>query len=319
MEILDLTYDCFGLDINDSSLKIIKLEKKQGKFSIASFGHSEIKAGVVESGIIKNEKELAQAIRSACNSVKGKKLKTKYAVISLPEEKSFLQVIQMPKMSRGELKSAIVFEAENYIPLPIEQVYLDFQAIAPLEDGLDHIDVLIAATPKKIVDSYVSCVESAGLIPLSAEIKSQSIVRALVKNETSEDPLAIIDVGGDNIDFIVFSGNSIRFTYSMVGNMAMEDLGVQIKKYIDFYQEHSREHFFSKGEIKKNVLSGGEANLKKLPEFIAKKIAIQTEIGNPFINLPPLKSEAGNAGFLAFAAALGLALKGINIEKDDLS
>lgn len=215
MKLLDLTYDAFGLNINDLSIKIIKLEKRGNKFILASYGQTDLKPGLVQSGVIKNEKALTEAIKTACASVKGKKLKAKYAILSLPEEESFLQVIQMPKMDLKDLRSAVVFEAENYIPLPIEEVYLDFQEISPIKDILDHLDVFVAATRKNIVDSYVACVKAAGLTPLCAEVESLSISRTLVKNETSENPVILINLGKNNANFIVFSGRSVRFTYSI--------------------------------------------------------------------------------------------------------
>jgi type IV pilus assembly protein PilM len=142
-------------------------------------------------------------------------LKTKYVVASLPEEKSFLQVIQMPKMTYEELELAVPFEAENYIPLPISDVYLDFQVISPTKNHLNHSEVLIVAMPKKIVDSYISCFKKAGLIPIIFEAVSEAMARALVKKETNLSPLILIDFGENNTDFIVYSGHSIRFTCSI--------------------------------------------------------------------------------------------------------
>lgn len=215
MQFLTLKPKIFGLDINDLSLKIINLKKRRGVFNLASFNKVEIEPGIIEEGVIQNEEALVKIIKTALKTVKGKKLKTKYVVVSLPEEKSFLQIIQMPRMKEEELKSALLFEAGNYIPLSVDDVYLDFQIITPFKDGFKNLDVLIIAMPKKIVDSYVSCLKKAGLIPCALEIESQAITRALVKNETSPCPLVLIDFGGSNADFVVFCGNSIRFTCSI--------------------------------------------------------------------------------------------------------
>ncbi len=367
LNFLSLKLEAFGLDISDSSLKIIKLEKERRGFSVSSFNSMEIKRGVVEIGIIKDEKTLAKIIKSAYEKAKGKKIQTKYVVASLPEEESFLQVIQMPRMSPEELKSAVIFEVENYIPLPIDQVYLDFQAIAPIKDGLDHIDVLVVATPKHVVNSYVSCLKSAGLIPLILESESQSTIRALVKDETSECPLVALDLGENKTDFIVFAGRSIRFTHSIpisqrqldssisqllkvdldkakkmkirygiagergkigagskkVSQAAapvLEEMASQIKKYINFYEEHaSHEHLLCSTGIKKILLCGGGANLNGLPEFLAKRLALQVEIGDPFINLPRAKKDkAGSIDFLPFTAALGLAARGTDNKKENM-
>lgn len=215
LEFLTLKPEAFGLDISDLSLKIIKL-KKRGKFlTLASFGEAQIKPGIIKEGEIKDEEKLAETIKGAIKKVKGERIKTKYVVASLPEEKAFLQVIQMPKMLEEDLKSAVIYEAENYIPLPIEQVYLDSQIVPPVYNHLDHFDVLLAALPKKTVDPYLASLKKAGLQPKALEIESLSIARALIKDEVSAVPILLIDLGATRTSFIVFSGHSLRFTSSI--------------------------------------------------------------------------------------------------------
>lgn len=215
LQFLSLKPESFGLDISDLSLKIIKLKKRGKKFYLASFGEEKIEPGIIEGGEIKNEEKLAEILKEATKKVKGEKLNTKYVVASLPEEKAFLQVIQMPQMSEEDLKSAVLFEAENYIPLPIDQVYLDSQIIPPVFDHLEKLEVLIAAVPKKIVDSYLSVLKKVNLKPIAFEIESQAIARALIKNEKTEFPVLIIDLGATRTSFIIFVKNSIRFTCSI--------------------------------------------------------------------------------------------------------
>lgn len=215
MEFLTLKQEAFGLDISDLSLKMVKLKRKGRFFKLASFGEEKIKEGVIQGGEIKSEKALIKAIQKVFFSCQGERVKTKHVVASLPEEKAFLQVIQMPKISEEDLKSAVIYQAENYIPLPIEEVYLDFQTVRPVYNHLDHQDILITAMPKKIVDSYWFCLKKAGLEPLALEVESQAIVRALIKNETSYQPILIIDFGQTRTSFIVFSGYSLRFTASI--------------------------------------------------------------------------------------------------------
>lgn len=214
-EFLSLKTEAFGLDISDLSLKIIKLKRSGDFFSLASFGEASIRKGIIEDGEIKNQEALVKIIKAAVLKVKGEKLKTNYAIASLPEEKAFLQVIKMPKMKEDELKDAVHFEAENYIPLPIEEVYLDSQILAPAHGHTEHLDVLITALPKKIINPYVFCLKKAGLKPKALEIESQGISRALVKNEESSIPLLIIDIGASRTSFIIFYGHSLRFTSSI--------------------------------------------------------------------------------------------------------
>lgn len=212
MEFLSLKPNAFGLDISDLSIKIIHLQKKKAGFDLVSFGEHGLKKGIVSKGRIKNQELLTENIKKALEKIKGQKIKTKYIIASLPEEKAFLQVIQMPRLSEKDLKSAIIFEAENYIPLPLEKMYLDSETITPFYNHINKISVLIEAFPKETADQYISCFKKAGLFPIALESESQAIARALVKKQLSPTPLFLVDIGLTKTNFIVFSGRSIRFT-----------------------------------------------------------------------------------------------------------
>lgn len=215
LEFLNLKPEAFGLDISDLSLKFVKLKKKGKFFDLASYGEAPIKYGAIKEGEIKDEKTLVRTLESALSKAKGEKIKTKYVIASLPDEKAFLQVIQLPRMVEEDLKSAVIYEAENYIPLPIEDVYIDFQVVPPIYNHLDHLDILIAAIPREIADSYISCLKQAGLKPESLEIESLAISRALIKNGISPTPIMFIDLGLARANLIIFSGYSVRFTSSI--------------------------------------------------------------------------------------------------------
>ncbi|PIP24173.1 MAG: hypothetical protein COS25_02400 [Candidatus Nealsonbacteria bacterium CG02_land_8_20_14_3_00_37_10] len=215
LEFLSLKQQAFGLDISDLSLKIVKFKKKGQFFDLASFGEAQIEPGIVKKGEIRDQDKLAEIIKKTMREVKGEKLGTRNAIVSLSEEKAFLQVIQMPRLLEEDLKSAVIFEAENHIPLPIEEVYLDYQVVPPLYNHLDHLDVLIAAFPQKIVDSYLTCLKKANIKPIVLEVESLAISRALIKDETTTQPVLLIDFGANRSVFIIFSGHSVRFTFSI--------------------------------------------------------------------------------------------------------
>lgn len=356
---LSLKEEAFGLDINDLSLKIVRLRKRRSGFVLTSFNEAKISPNTIENGVIKDEPALIKIIKHTYDTVKGRKIKTKYVIASLPEEKCFLQVIQMPKMDEEELKIAVPLEAENYIPMLIDDVYLDFQVIPSLKDYFNHLDVLIVATPKKIVDSYISCFKKAGLIPIILEAESEAIARALVKKETNSSVVILIDFGENNTNFIVFSGSSIRFTcsipissqlltktiseslkisfseaeklkieYGLNGEKInakakevsqiitpiLKDLAEQIKKYVNFYHEHSSyEYLLADGKTEKILFCGGGAELKGLVDFMSKKLDILVELGDPLSNFMTKKPKIIiKKNLISFTTAIGLALREAN-------
>ncbi|MDD5144648.1 MAG: type IV pilus assembly protein PilM [Candidatus Pacebacteria bacterium] len=357
---LELEPESFGLDFSDSYLRIVKLEKKRDGFDVASYAERKIDPDIIKNGEVKKEEELAKAIRETVNAAKGKKVRTNYVVASLPENKSFLQVIQMPLISKEDLKAAVVYEAENYIPLPIEEVYFDSEIVTPIENHLNHYDVLISALPKKTVNLYLSSLEKAGLRPLALETESFSITRALVKNQTAPSPVAIIDFGQTKTMVIIFSGKSLRFSFcAPVGaydfdeviskalkvNLkeaeylraqygleqkenkgkevfealypALSVLADEIKKYIDYYENHSaHEHLSTSGKkISKILLSGPGADIKGVTKYFSERFLTKAEIGDPWVNVLTDKQrkfiEPSFKGSINFASALGLALRGV--------
>jgi len=278
MKFLSLQLEGFGLDFSDLCLRAVKL-KKRGRFlDLASWKDLEIEEGVIKDGEIKKEEKLIKYIKEIINKVEGEKLKTKYVVASLPEKKAFLQVIRVPKMSLEELASAIPFEAENYVPLPIEEVYLDFQMVSLAPDSADHFDVLIAALPKQTVDSYVYCIKKAGLIPKALEVESQSIVRALIKNNISPFPVFIIDFGRSRTSFIIFSGQSLRFTSS-----------VPLSSH-QFSEAIAKEFKITIGEAEKLKIkyglhsSSGGIESKRVAQSIVPLLLEMTEEARKYIN-----------------------------------
>ena len=215
LDFLNLNSNCFGLDISDFSLKIVKLKKKRHFYDLACFNEVEIKPSIVNKGEIRKPDQLSEIIKKAVKQVKGEKLRTKNVVVSLSEEKAFVQVIKMPRLSDQDLKTAIIFEAENHIPLAIENVYLDYQIIPSKEKNSKQINVLLAAFPKKIIDSYLDCLNQADLKLIALETESLALSRALIKNQFASQPVMIIDFGANRTILTVFNDYSVKFVFSI--------------------------------------------------------------------------------------------------------
>jgi type IV pilus assembly protein PilM len=280
--LLNLEPKGFAIDISDSSLKIVQLKKKKGSLRLASFGSNKIPFGIVKNGEIKDPLRLADIIKNTlANNIKGETIKTSYVFASLPEEKSFLDILQVPLVEAEELERVVRYEVENHIPLGLNKVYFDFRKIGDntLNSNKKYQEVLIVASPKTVVDSYLATFEKAGLLPVHLEIESLSLARSLLKKPGPKRPVLIIDFGKNKTGLIIFSRGSVRFTSSipvsskqLTSNLrkvlgvtgreaekikkreglegdekifealipAIVDLAEQIKRYIKYYYSHSK-------------------------------------------------------------------------------
>ncbi len=209
-DILNLDPGTFGLDISDLSLKAVSLKKHRGRLRLEAFKGMLLPENIIQGGEVKDIDKLADSIKKITGKLKG--LDTRQVIISLPEEKSFIRLLRMPLMTAREIKAAVRFEAENYIPFSIDKVYLDSQIIKSIDREEDYIEVLLAALPRKTVDPYVEAIYKAGLIPVAMETESQATARALIKSGYTDKPVFIVDMGATSTNFSVFAGNSLRFT-----------------------------------------------------------------------------------------------------------
>ncbi|MBU1176897.1 type IV pilus assembly protein PilM [Patescibacteria group bacterium] len=343
----------FGLDLSDISLKIVQFREDHGKFSMSSFIKQDIPIGLVKEGVIEKEDELVSIFKRAFAKPNGLPFSGREVICSLPEEKVFVRVIQLPKMKKEELADAIKWEAEAHIPLSIEEVYLGWKIIDPISEDIDHFDILIAATPKYVIDKYLSFLRKVNLTPIAFEPESSSVVRSLIK-KNDLNPTIIIDIGATGTNFVIFSASATRFTshVDISGNLfnqeimkklkvsekeanqlkikvgldktkgdsktckaiepIIDDLGKQIKDYIDFYHDHSDHVHSQKKDITQIMLCGGDSHLLGLSEILNLKLNLPVKLGNPLVNItvdrePSLTKKE----LLINTTAIGLALRQI--------
>ena len=348
MEFLSLKNNAFALDISDYSLKILKLKKKGKKIVVSSFGEKEIEKGVIEKGKVENHKRLAQIIKEGLLEVKGEKIKTNKAIISLPEEKTFLFYLKTPKLEKEDLFLLVNSESKNFLPLPVENFSLDFEVL-PQKENSNFFEVLVCAVEKEILEGYFLAAKEAGIFPIIFEPESLSVCRAIFEKE-EKDPLLVVDFGRSKTNFIVFWQGFVRETFSFplssqnLTEQIMRSLQVSFEKAEELKFEYGlgkvfkldekkwrneifeailppvvalaqemRKYIFyyethDKMRVSKILLVGGGANLKGLVRFLSYETDLKVERANPFLKI---SSSFPVDKKMGFATAVGLGLLGI--------
>lgn len=201
--------NAFGLDVSDSSIKVCQLLWDGGRIMPAAFADTAISEKIINNHIILNEQRLADSIRKA---IADSKIDSHYVVCSIMEAKSFVRTLKIPKMPEKEIDGAIPYELEADIPIPIDQVYLDWQLIAETPDGLE---LLVMASPKDYVDSLINSLKLARLTPLALELAATATARAMIGLEEKNSNALIVDIGGQQTNFIIVQKGIIVYTSSI--------------------------------------------------------------------------------------------------------
>lgn len=216
----------FGLDIGGSTMKAVWLTPQgRGGFLLnAATTFPTPPKGMLSSSPL-DEQEMAQAIR---NLVSEARISTKYVNIALPENQVYTRVLEMPPLSDKELSSAIFWEAEQYIPVPLTTIVLDWTVLRrPFQGELEtKMKVLLVGAPTNVVDRYKKIIEMAGLIVNGIETEILSVVRA-VANPTMNTGAVypnslIIHIGAIGTLLAIIREGIIVFTYFVpIGGVAI--------------------------------------------------------------------------------------------------
>src|SRR5579872_844194 len=174
----------FGLDVSNTSIKVFQLEKKSAGYKVLAYTNFPLRKGIMVIDTVIEEKTLGEQIKAAFNKLTFGKLNTKFVVASIPESKAFVRVIQIPKLEEAKADLAVSLEAEQYIPIPLDQAYLDWQILGDSLDG--KMDVLVSASSKEYIDIFVRVLKAAGLRPLGIEVGSAAVARALIPAEAEK-------------------------------------------------------------------------------------------------------------------------------------
>lgn len=201
--------DGFGLDISEASIKVMQLAAAKGGFVPKAFGRDQLPPQVIANHTVVNPDKLASFIKKTMDVAK---IDTRFVVVSIPEAKSFVRQIKLPKMDQSQIATAVPFEFEQNIPIPIDQVYFDWQIVSESSEGFE---LLVTASPKDYIDLLIEVLHQIKLKPLAFELESQATARALLGAESAEQSTLIIDISELQSSFLLVEKNNLQYTSSV--------------------------------------------------------------------------------------------------------
>lgn len=116
----------FGLDIGSYSIKAVQVEKKGKAYKLVGLGEIRTPANILSQSEA-DKRAIARAIKKLIAEAK---INTKEVILCLSESAVYSRVIELPYLSQTELASAINFEAEQYIPVPLNEVKLEYVVLS---------------------------------------------------------------------------------------------------------------------------------------------------------------------------------------------
>ena len=220
--------DAVGLDIGTTAVRAAQVGLGRAAPSLLGFGQVAIPRGLVRDGEIGDAEQVASAIRQLW---KRAHVGRRHVSIGIANQKVVVRPVELPYMSEEELRGAIQFQVQEFIPIPVEDAVLDFQVLEDFtgEDGARMVRVLLVAAQKEMVNSFVEVIVRAGLEPEAVDLVPFALIRSLSDTGGSlPDPNvrgeAIVDIGAGLTNIVVHEGGIPRFVrILLVGGNAMTE------------------------------------------------------------------------------------------------
>jgi type IV pilus assembly protein PilM len=327
MEFFSKKISYLGIDIGTSCVKTVELKKEKKNIKLLTYGFTENKEEMVKGDFFSNIKYTAKLLSEL---VEKSGAESRNAVAALPAHSVFSSIINLSNVDKKDIASAIHWEAKKLIPLPLDQMALDWKEInyKDKEDKNNkNTKILLTGAPKNLVKKYIDIFKEAKINLLSLETETFSLIRCLIGNDKST--IMLIEVGMSTTDIsIVSNGISILNRSIDIGGLAItrsisHNLNIGMKRAEQFKYDlgissfdssdnaipktiiesinpiinevkHMISLFESKGNpsIEKIILSGGSSMLPNLTKYFEKIFNINVVIGDPWSRIAyPLDLE----------------------------
>ncbi|MFZ5845380.1 MAG: type IV pilus assembly protein PilM [Patescibacteria group bacterium] len=334
-----------GLDIGSHTIKLIELAREKDRAALLAAGSCPTPPKALTSNVAADSEAIAIAIKKLLKDTGATSRKVN---VALPESQVFTRVIEVPQLSQRELVSAIRWEAEQYIPLPLDQVNVDFTVLRESrETKTKMMEVLLVAAPKALLERYLTILELAELQAEGVETEIIAASRALVRSAPGIKTVMIVSLGAQTTDLAILHGGILAFTRSIsAGGEALsralaQGLEFNLAQAEEFKRTYGleRDKLQGKivaaakpimdtiiGEIKRAIafyqekykdervetiiLNGGTARLPGMVVYIAENIGVEAQLANPWVGIErQARFAVLDSEGPTFGVAVGLALR----------
>jgi type IV pilus assembly protein PilM len=341
----------FGLDIGPGSLKVMQLSEPPDKIpatgyrpKVVGYGFTTFDKAALQDGVVAQPEVIAKAAIDLFENRLIGDITTRRVSIAIPAYRTFTRSLRLPKLKPSEIRAAVQLEAEQYISMPLEELYLDYEVIRQTEKNTE---LFAVAVPQAIVDSYLELTQILGLEAVLVEPTLSSSGRLFLNDPQSDVASLIIDFGALSADISIFDkhvvvtgttqGGGEDFTESIKAKLGVSSqeaamiktrygLGVS-KKQADIRQaleptlqmlvkeirrimRYYEERYGSTQPIGQIITLGGGANMPGLSDYLTENIRLAVRNSDPweYLNHNGLQlPDAADKPMYATVAGLSLA------------
>lgn len=328
-----------GLDIGTKFVKAISLDMSGKQCKVLGFACEPITSMAFSEREIKDFDAISKALKKVQMSIKAK---GKDCAIAVAGSSVISKVVYMePDQTDYELETQIELEADSLIPYPLDEVYLDFQEIAPSKTHVGKVEVLLSAAHRDMIDSRITLVREAPFEPVIVDIESNALADTFLQFGSSKanEVSVCINLGASLMQVCViesgrviynkehtFGVNNFVQDLAVLNNLEAQEVEQQLASFTapDSWFTDTMPTFVSslQQQIQRALqmfvatshkqmpsafyLCGGGANLPNICEDLSRDMAMDVTLFNPFEKMD-VDAKVNHEKLLSLAPQLTIA------------
>jgi type IV pilus assembly protein PilM len=255
-----------GLSIEAGSIALAEVSL-DGTASLASSAIQSLQPGVFHEGEVIDPDGLVAALKDLYSREK----LPKRVRLGLGNQRVIVRTLRLPAIEDPkEMEAAIRFQAQEQIPMPLEQAVLQHQVVGgvPAQEGAGpQLDVVVIAARREMITSFLEPLRRAGLEPAGIDLSAFGMIRALAPAAPAPEPReegaapapeAILYCNvGDVMNLAVARGRSCLFT--RVSGTGMEAITARLATERGLSPEHAEQWLLHVGLEAPAESVGGDA------------------------------------------------------------
>ena len=273
-----------GLAITDDSIKLLQFEHNffTQNLKLSYYDKVSLPQGIVESGFINDAEKLTTVLKEL-----SKGYGFKYVYATLPEERAYLFSATIDRVPSEGLRDAVAFIIEENVPVSLADSVFDFDVVEELKET-NQIKVTVSVLAKKVVDFYIQVFEAAGVTPVSFDIESQAIARAIVPEGDKRTQL-IVNLTDAKTGFYIVEDEVVQFTttlpYGTKSPLSFENLKNEMAKIFAYWSSRNAGSGLPPRQIEKILLCGLGAYNQDFVADLMREVTIESASANLWANV----------------------------------
>ena len=207
-----------GLEIGATRAIAAQARLQGGQIVAERVAARSLPAGLMRDGVVTDPERLAGELKRLFSEHK----LSKRVRVGLATPRTVLRVIDLPPLEDKDIRTALVMQAQERIPMPLDRAVMDFHKVGLVDtpEG-QRLRVVVVVTEREGVDLLLDTLRRAGLKPEGIDLSIFSVIRSLGHHAESDSGPVLYAQLGDLVNIAIAESGVCRFTRQAPQGLAM--------------------------------------------------------------------------------------------------